>query len=95
MVSYATGTRTYDNLHKTKLVLLKQMVNNYMRLFLMNGGKTARAIARMAMNARSSVHNAGLAFGMAMTLIVGFLCTHCVHILVSETVKILAPDTGC
>jgi len=40
-------------------------------------------------------HNAGLAFGMAMTLIVGFLCTHCVHILVSETVKVLAPDTGC
>jgi len=55
MVSYAFSTRTYDNLHKTKLVLLKQMVNNYMRLFLMNGGKTARAIARMAMNARSSV----------------------------------------
>jgi len=55
MVSYAYSTRTYDNLHKTKLVLLKQMVNNYMRLFLMNGGKTARAIARMAMNARSSV----------------------------------------
>ncbi|XP_068145467.1 proton-coupled amino acid transporter-like protein CG1139 [Drosophila tropicalis] len=27
-------------------------------------------------------HNAGLVFGMCMTLIVGFLCTHCVHILV-------------
>ncbi|KAH8421021.1 hypothetical protein KR222_003998, partial [Zaprionus bogoriensis] len=27
-------------------------------------------------------HNAGLVFGSIMTLVVGFLCTHCVHILV-------------
>ncbi|KAH8324673.1 hypothetical protein KR074_002731, partial [Drosophila pseudoananassae] len=30
-------------------------------------------------------HNAGLVFGMVMTLIVGFLCTHCVHILVNTS----------
>ncbi|KAH8321792.1 hypothetical protein KR067_001720, partial [Drosophila pandora] len=30
-------------------------------------------------------HNAGLVFGMVMTLIVGFLCTHCVHILVKTS----------
>ncbi|KAH8254703.1 hypothetical protein KR032_011774 [Drosophila birchii] len=30
-------------------------------------------------------HNAGLVFGMCMTLIVGFLCTHCVHILVKTS----------
>lgn len=30
-------------------------------------------------------HNAGLVFGSVMTLIVGFLCTHCVHILVSNS----------
>ena len=28
-------------------------------------------------------YNAGLIFGMVGTLVVGFLCTHCVHILVS------------
>ena len=27
--------------------------------------------------------NAGLLFGMLGTIIVGFFCTHCVHILVS------------
>ncbi|KAH8298477.1 hypothetical protein KR044_005593, partial [Drosophila immigrans] len=30
-------------------------------------------------------HNAGLVFGSVMTLIVGFLCTHCVHILVQTS----------
>ncbi|ALC42096.1 CG8785 [Drosophila busckii] len=30
-------------------------------------------------------HNAGLVFGAVMTLIVGFLCTHCVHILVKTS----------
>lgn len=30
-------------------------------------------------------HNGGLLFGGIMTLIVGFLCTHCVHILVSNS----------
>ncbi|EDV98491.1 proton-coupled amino acid transporter-like protein pathetic isoform X2 [Drosophila grimshawi] len=30
-------------------------------------------------------HNAGLLFGGIMTLIVGFLCTHCVHILVKTS----------
>lgn len=30
-------------------------------------------------------HNAGLVFGGVMTLVVGFLCTHCVHILVSTS----------
>ncbi|XP_030381137.1 proton-coupled amino acid transporter-like protein pathetic [Scaptodrosophila lebanonensis] len=29
--------------------------------------------------------NAGLLFGMIMTLVVGFLCTHCVHILVKTS----------
>ncbi|XP_064535960.1 proton-coupled amino acid transporter-like protein pathetic [Drosophila montana] len=30
-------------------------------------------------------YNAGLVFGAVMTLIVGFLCTHCVHILVKTS----------
>lgn len=39
--------------------------------------------------------NSGLLFGAVGTLIVGFICTHCVHILVSffRKTKLLFADT--